>query len=93
MKVQTGAEEDDPYKGALFTGFKSLLDVAMRFRWATIGLLIILLLISVKGFSMVKNEFFPPMNTPMFTIDYWLPQGTDIRYSTEQARKTRAGAT
>jgi multidrug efflux pump subunit AcrB len=85
LKMPAG-EEREPYQGALFTGFRWLLDGAMRFRWVTIALLIALLFIAIKSFSLVKNEFFPPMNTPMFTIDYWLPQGTDIRNTEERAR-------
>ena len=85
LKIPAG-EERDPYQGALFTGFRWLLDRAMRFRWATIALLVALLFIAIKSFGLVKNEFFPPMNTPMFTIDFWLPQGTDIRYTEERAR-------
>ena len=85
LKMPAG-EEREPYQGAMFTGFRWLLDRAMRFRWATIALLIALLFIAIKSFSLVKNEFFPPMNTPMFTIDFWLPQGTDIRHTEERAR-------
>ena len=39
--------------------------------------------VAIAGFGKVRQSFFPPSNTPMFFIDLWLPQGTDIRY-TEQ---------
>jgi len=46
-------------------------------------MLVVLLVVAIAGFGKVRQSFFPPSNTPMFFIDLWLPQGTDIRY-TEQ---------
>ena len=34
---------------------------------------------AIYGFRFVNQAFFPPSNLPMFTVDYWLPQGSDIR--------------
>ncbi|MBW2272560.1 MAG: efflux RND transporter permease subunit [Deltaproteobacteria bacterium] len=80
------AINEDPYQGLLFSGFKALLDIAMRFRWLTILLMVALLAMAIQGFGLVKNEFFPPMNSPIFTIDLWLPQGTDIRDNLRQSQ-------
>ncbi|WP_213882344.1 efflux RND transporter permease subunit [Vibrio crassostreae] len=38
-----------------------------------------LLISAVIGFGSVKQAFFPPSNTPIFYVDVWLQQGTDIR--------------
>ena len=85
-KTRSGDDElRDPYQGVLFTVFGAILHVAMRFRWLTIALMLFLLVLAIKGFGLVKNEFFPPMNTPIFVVDYWLPQGTDIRDTLEQS--------
>ena len=84
----TGSREKDPYQGLLFSGFRALLDRAMRFRWGTILLVVGMLALAILGFGHVKNEFFPPMSTPMFTIDQWLPQGTDIRNNLQQSQVT-----
>jgi len=74
------SEQDiDPYQGALFTVYKGLLDACMRYRWLTVIGMLALLALAVAGFSLVKNSFFPPSNTPMFYLDYWRYQGTDIR--------------
>jgi multidrug efflux pump subunit AcrB len=81
LKAPEPAEEEtrDPYSGFIFRVFKRLLDAAMRFRWLTLALMVVLLFLSIKGFGFVRNEFFPPMSTPMFLIDYWGAEGTDIR--------------
>ncbi|MFB9887373.1 efflux RND transporter permease subunit [Balneatrix alpica] len=77
-------EEVDPYRGLIFSGYRRLLGLCMRHRLLTMVLLSALLLVSVLGFAKVRQSFFPPSNTPMFFVDLWLPQGTDIR-ATEQA--------
>lgn len=72
-------EESDPYQGVLFNLYKGLLSFCMRFRWLTILMMGVLLFSALAGFSQVKNSFFPASNTPMFYLDYWRYQGSDIR--------------
>ncbi|NOH85418.1 efflux RND transporter permease subunit [Vibrio sp. 03-59-1] len=86
-KPQDGDEEIDPYKGALFTLFKSMLTFALRFRWLTVASMVGLLVVSIIGFGQVKQQFFPPSNTPMFYIDMWMPEGTDIRETSKQSKE------
>ena len=76
-------QEDDPYKGALFTNYKKLLDVCMRFRALMVIVLIAMLFAAIWGFGKVQQSFFPSSTTPIFMVDYWLPQGTDIRATDE----------
>ncbi|AIW16420.1 efflux RND transporter permease subunit [Vibrio tubiashii] len=81
------AEEVDPYKGILFTVFGASLKFALRFRWLTVVSMVGLLVVAVAGFGMVKQQFFPPSNTPMFYVDMWMPEGTDIRETIEETKK------
>ncbi|KLN63747.1 efflux RND transporter permease subunit [Vibrio sp. VPAP30] len=81
------AEDVDPYKGVLFTAFGACLKFALRFRWLTVISMVGLLVVAVAGFGMVKQQFFPPSNTPMFYVDMWMPQGTDIRQTIEETKK------
>ncbi len=80
-------EEVDPYKGILFTVFGASLKFALRFRWLTVVSMVGLLVVAVAGFGMVKQQFFPPSNTPMFYVDMWMPEGTDIRETIEETKK------
>ncbi|MEF1290708.1 efflux RND transporter permease subunit [Vibrio sp. M260118] len=80
-------EEVDPYKGVLFVVFGSALKFALRFRWLTVVSMVALLISAVVGFGMVKQQFFPPSNTPMFYVDMWMPEGTDIRETIKETNK------
>ncbi|MCF7483483.1 efflux RND transporter permease subunit [Vibrio sp. J1-1] len=81
----SGDEDQDPYKGWLFVAFGALLKVALRFRWLTVAAMVALLVGAVVAFGNVKQQFFPPSNTPMFYVDMWMPEGTDIRETTKKA--------
>jgi multidrug efflux pump subunit AcrB len=79
------SEDDDAYKGALFVIFGSMLRFALRFRWVTVAAMVALLVLAVIGFGNVKQSFFPASNTPMFHVDIWMPQGTDIQQTIKQS--------
>ncbi|MDD1779849.1 efflux RND transporter permease subunit [Enterovibrio sp. ZSDZ35] len=83
-------EDVDPYKGWLFVVFGWSLKLAMRFRWLTVAGMVALLVAAVMAFGMVKQQFFPPSNTPMFYVDLWMPEGTDIRETIKQTEKVEA---
>jgi multidrug efflux pump subunit AcrB len=80
-EIKQGVTEadEDPYKGALFTIYRKFLDLCMRQRTVTMVVLGAVFAGAIVGFGSVKNVFFPYMTTPMFYVDYWRAQGTDIR--------------
>ncbi|HDF8078787.1 TPA: multidrug efflux RND transporter permease subunit VmeV [Vibrio parahaemolyticus] len=86
----TNGEDEDPYKGWLFVVFGALLKFSLRFRWMTVAAMVALLAGAVIAFGNVKQQFFPPSNTPMFYVDMWMPEGTDIRQTIKQAEKVES---
>ncbi|EDQ00798.1 hypothetical transporter, AcrB/D/F family protein [Shewanella benthica KT99] len=75
----SGDEINDLYKGLIFQLYRTCLNLAMRFRAVTLLIVIAALFTSLMGFGYVKNVFFPASNTPMFFVDVWMPEGTDIK--------------
>jgi multidrug efflux pump subunit AcrB len=69
----------DPYRGIAYRLYRNLLHLVLRFRWMTLLAMLVALLAAVAGFTQVKQAFFPASSLPMFMIEYWLPQGSDIR--------------
>ncbi|EJC6804382.1 multidrug efflux RND transporter permease subunit VmeV [Vibrio parahaemolyticus] len=86
----TNGEDEDPYKGWLFVVFGALLKFSLRFRWMTVAAMVASLVGAVIAFGNVKQQFFPPSNTPMFYVDMWMPEGTDIRQTIKQAEKVES---
>ena len=79
QKVDPDNEGKDPYNGMVFVIYKKFLEFCMKRAWLTMIVLVIGLGASVYGFGFVKQAFFPSSTTPMFQVDVWMPEGTDIR--------------
>lgn len=73
----------DPYAGAVYQIYRHLLAWCLRWRLLTVGAMIALLVASVIGFGYVKQAFFPAANTPLYYVEVWYPQGTDIRATSD----------
>jgi multidrug efflux pump subunit AcrB len=76
-------QNESPYSGGIFKLFRNILDQAIRMRWLTVMVVVGLFLLAVIGFGQVKQAFFPESNTPMFFVDIWEIEGTDIRATRE----------
>jgi multidrug efflux pump subunit AcrB len=75
----------DPYAGVVFTVFRGLLAFAIRQRILTVVVVVGLFVAAVVGFGSVKQAFFPESNTPLFFVDVWEIEGSDIRTTREDA--------
>ncbi|WP_299007191.1 efflux RND transporter permease subunit [uncultured Shewanella sp.] len=84
-KGDASAAEVEPYKGIFFAGYRKLVTAAITYRWVTVGGVVVLFVAAVIGFGYVKNGFFPESNTPLFFIDVWEPEGSDIRHTRDTA--------
>ena len=84
-------DEADPYKGFLFVVYRKILQKALRHRIITISLTGILLAAAIVGFGYVKQAFFPPSNTPVFFVDVWFQERTDIRHTRERLAEIEQG--
>ena len=85
--LKPGEQPKDPYGGLFFSVYRGLLKFCVRFRWATIVVLVGLLGASLYGFGFVSKSFFPDSTSPQFMIHYWLPQGTHIERTDEDITK------
>ncbi|TMJ26951.1 MAG: efflux RND transporter permease subunit [Alphaproteobacteria bacterium] len=66
------------------TWFGRMLLPAMRFRWITIGLAVVLFALSVAGLALVQNQFFPAADRPELLVDMTLPQDSSIAETNRQ---------
>jgi multidrug efflux pump subunit AcrB len=87
IKPSEGGSETikDPYGGFLFIAFRGLVALAIRWRVVTVAVVLCLFVTALFGFGHVKRAFFPESNTPMFFVDVWEIEGSDIRLTREDA--------
>ncbi len=79
QKSKPVEESSDLYNGMVFVLYRGFLEFCMKRAWLTVFVLIVALFASLYGFTKIKQSFFPSSSTPMFMLDVWMPEGTDIR--------------
>ncbi|MCU7959274.1 MAG: efflux RND transporter permease subunit, partial [gamma proteobacterium symbiont of Bathyaustriella thionipta] len=89
-KNNSQSSAEDAYQGGLFSLYRRLVKTAIHFRWLTVGLILALFVSSIFGFGLVKQSFFPDSNTPIFFVDLWEPEGTDIMLTRDDALEVEA---
>ena len=90
LGAQDSDGESDPYGGVLFRAYRFLLTRCLKMRWTTVGVSVLLLVLSIYGFGFVKQSFFPPSTRPQFMVHYWLPQGTHITRTEADLKRIEA---
>lgn len=80
MKPKVGGDANgNPYDKGFFLKFRKMLKAIIKVRWLAVGVAVALFVSAAAGFGYIKSGFFPDSNTPMFFVDVWEPEGTDIR--------------
>ena len=82
-EAQPSSSASEKSDSGLMQKYKGFLRFAIHKRFAVVASVVGIFVVSVWGFQFVKSGFFPASTTPLFVVDYWLPQGTDIS-KTEQ---------
>jgi multidrug efflux pump subunit AcrB len=70
---------NDPYGGPIFSAYRRLLALSLRWRGTMMVLSIVAFVAALYGFGYVSQSFFPPATRPQFMVDVFLPAGTHIR--------------
>jgi len=79
LKESKGGEVKDPYDTPFYAKLTKFIEAVIAWRWVTLGAVIGLFVLSMYLFKYVKEDFFPAINKAEFKVDYFLPQGSDIR--------------
>ncbi|MDX2506052.1 MAG: efflux RND transporter permease subunit [Gammaproteobacteria bacterium] len=85
-KNNEGASQD-AYSGFLFVLYRGFLKSAIQVRWLTVAIIIGLFVVALYGFGFVRGGFFPDSNTPMFFVEVWEIEGTDIHQTRDDTLK------
>lgn len=82
--------EKDPYDTRFYRTYRTILEGCLRFRWATILIVVAVFGTSIWGFGFIKSAFFPPSTRPQFLVDMWLPQGAHIDLTSDLATEVES---
>ncbi len=74
-----GEHASSAYDAKPFQVYRGLLAGAIRQRWVTVGGVVALWVAALIGFGYTTPGFFPDANTPLFFVDIYTQEGSDIR--------------
>lgn len=77
------------FAGKIYDRFRHSLRIVIRYKYLTVMIMVLLLLLSAWSFRFIPKVFVPALDKQYFTIDMWMPEGTRIeetdRISAEMA--------
>ena len=77
----------DPYDTALFRYYRKFLTLCLKSRYITLAVLGLLLVLSMLGFGLIEESFFPNSNRPQFMVDFFRPEGTHIDRTSDDLKR------
>jgi multidrug efflux pump len=66
------------YGGRFFTSYRRLLLLALKHRWASVAVIVLIFLLAMRAFGLVPVTFFPPNDRPTFLAELRLPVGSSL---------------
>jgi multidrug efflux pump len=78
------------YQRPFYRRFRALVTWCVTYRVIVISVTAGVFVLSVLGFGFVQQQFFPSANRPELVVDLWLPNGSSITATDEQARRFEA---
>jgi multidrug efflux pump subunit AcrB len=80
----TAAGAEPPKPGAILRAYGKFLNLAIRFRWATIALTLAAFAAAIFGSQSLVRQFFPASDRNELIIDFQLPRSSSI-FASEEA--------
>ncbi len=77
----------DQYNTKLYRWFDAVLIVLLKHRWWVVSLSIILLIMAGKVMGEMPQDFFPSLDKPYFRADIILPDGYNIRATSQRLKQ------
>ncbi len=76
--MSEGSTEGGPILGFLIRIYETVIRVALRHRWVTSGLCVLIFMAGLLIYGRLESEFLPPMDEGGFVIDYQGRPGTSL---------------
>lgn len=70
--------EGDVYQRGFYTRFRKLVTWCLDHRKTVIGATVAIFILSIGGFRLVEQQFFPASNRPELLVDMWLSEGSSF---------------
>lgn len=79
IKVKQKAEPKKKKSSLFSSGYNSFMNLCLKYKYLAIGCVILVFIGVIQMMGMVRTLFFPPSDRAQFSIDFFMPEGTDYR--------------
>ena len=79
--------EHDLFDTPFYRRLRATIEGAMRHRWLTLLVTLVLLVAGIFGMGLTTKQFFPDSNRAEFLVDLWLPEGASLAATRREAEK------
>ncbi|ACN16480.1 MdtC [Desulforapulum autotrophicum HRM2] len=87
LKTPESQAMKDPYGSRIFRIYRRMLHLALRWRYLTLVVVSLLMLLSIIGFGSIPSAFFPDSTQRYFYVNFWKSQGTHINHTADDLAK------
>ncbi|QHI68315.1 efflux RND transporter permease subunit [Tichowtungia aerotolerans] len=77
--------EHEPRGNRFARGYRRFVGLCIDHRRISLAAVGALLMVAMWGFGFVRQDFMPDMNRPQITVDIWMPEGTHISQTADEA--------
>jgi CzcA family heavy metal efflux pump len=88
--VPEGSMEGGAVLGLVIRIYEAAIRVALRHRWVTLGVCVLIVLAGLQIYGRLQSEFLPPMDEGGFVIDYKGRPGTSLAQTDQMLQQAEA---
>ena len=81
-----GNQPHESFDSGFYNVFRKTVNWCVKYRWITIGLMLLTFALGIVGMGKVQQQFFPDSSRPEILLDIWFPEGTSFA-ANEQVTK------
>jgi multidrug efflux pump len=89
-KPSADGEVHELFDTPFYNRFRRLVRWCVTYRWATIGITLLVFALGIFGMTRVQQQFFPDSSRPEVLVDLWLPEGSTIQETEALAKRFEA---
>ena len=78
------------YDTSFYRRFRGWLDVCLKYRFAVLGVTVLMFVIAMAGFGLVPKQFFPSSDRSELLVDLRLPEGASFDATLSQVKRFEA---
>jgi len=86
LRIPSLEGQEDPYDKRMFRNYRKMLHGCLKHRGLVVAATLLMLTAAALGFRKVPSAFFPNSTQRYFYVNFWNPQGTHIRHTSEDMR-------